>query len=62
MTHYFRIKHAVAWQALAGLPQHPRFNEPCEVLARGRNGNLLVRFADGYLMVTVRWGVRKLRS
>ena len=31
----------------------------CKVLCRGRNGNILVEFADGYQVVTPRHAVRK---
>jgi hypothetical protein len=52
LTHFYRIKKFGS----------PRFNEPCRVLARGRNGNLMIEFADGFRMITVRWGVRKLKG
>lgn len=52
MTHYYRIKRFGS----------PRFNEPCRVLARGRNGNLMIEFADDFRMITVRWGVRRLKG
>lgn len=52
MTHRYRIRQ---WGS-------PRFRQPCEVLAGGRNGNILVRFQDGFLMLTTRYGVRRLES
>jgi len=41
MTHYWRIQK---W-----LPG--RFGQPCRVLARGRNGNVLVEFRDGWRVI-----------
>jgi hypothetical protein len=51
VTHWWRLKK---W-----LPE--RYGEPCRVLARGRNGNTLVEFADGFRVVGTRWCVRRLR-
>jgi len=50
MSHRYNIKR---WGS-------PRFGQPCRILARGRNGNILIEFADGERMVTVRFGVRRL--
>ena len=36
-----------------------RNGQACRVLCRGRNGNILVEFADGYLVVTPRYAVRR---
>jgi hypothetical protein len=49
-THVYRIRR---WGS-------SRFGKACRVLARGRNGNVLLEFEDGYRMVTTRWGVRRL--
>jgi hypothetical protein len=38
-----------------------RTGQPCRVLARGRNGNILVEFADGFKAVTLRFAVRKIK-
>lgn len=38
-----------------------RKGEPCEVLARGKMNSCLVRFADGYTMVTSRNAIRKAK-
>jgi hypothetical protein len=41
---------------------HPRWQEHCIVLCRGRGPgprNLLVQFADGEIMVTIRFGIRR---
>lgn len=52
MTHFYRIKR---WGS-------PRFGDECKIVAGpARNGTIAIRFADGYLMFTVRWGVRKLK-
>jgi len=51
VTHVWRLKK---W-----LPE--RYGEPCRVLARGRNGNTLVEFADGFRVVGTRWCVRRLK-
>lgn len=52
MTHYYNIKR---WGS-------PRFKHPCRILVRGRNGNLLIEFADGHWDVTVRHGVRRIKA
>lgn len=39
-----------------------RKGQPCRVLARGRLNNVLVEFADGFLVVTSRFAVRRVRS
>jgi hypothetical protein len=36
-----------------------RKDQPCEVLVRGAMNSCLVRFADGYMMVTSRNALRK---
>lgn len=36
-----------------------RKGQPCEVLIRGKMNSCLVRFADGYTMVTSRNAIRK---
>jgi hypothetical protein len=51
VTHYWRIKR---WRP-------DRYGQPCRIIAAGR-GNVLVQFADGELVVSVRWSVRKLRT
>jgi len=51
VTHLYRIRR---WGS-------DRFGQPCQVLGRGRNGNVLVRFSDGHLTVTTRWGIRRIR-
>lgn len=50
MTHFYRIKR---WGS-------PRFGQACCILAKGRNGNIAIEFVDGYRMITVRYGVRRL--
>lgn len=45
------------WWWRARLPE--RKGQPCEVLARGRMNSCLVRFADGFMVVTSRYAVRK---
>lgn len=62
MTYFYRVKHATLWKAW-GLPHHPRHGQPCALASfRGRNGNVLVRFADGALMVTPGWSIRRLKK
>jgi hypothetical protein len=39
-----------------------RKGEPCDVLVRGTMNSCLVRFADGYTMVTSRNAIRKNRE
>lgn len=36
-----------------------RRGQPCRIVARGRNGSVLVEFEDGHLVVTSRWAVRR---
>mgnify|MGYP000869456615 FL=1 len=59
MTHYWR------WRRTRYGPLAPelegRFGEPCEVLTRGRDGKLWVRFADGFQVVALRHAVRRAR-
>ena len=38
-----------------------RKGQPCEVLARGKMNSCLVRFADGYTMVTSRNALAKIK-
>lgn len=38
-----------------------RKDQACEVLARGKMNSCLVRFADGYTMVTSRNAIRKAK-
>jgi hypothetical protein len=39
---------------------HPeRFGTVCQVLARGAMNSCLVKFEDGYKMITSRWYLRK---
>lgn len=39
-----------------------RKGEPCEMLARGKMNSCLVRFADGYTMVTSRNAIMRNRG
>lgn len=39
-----------------------RKNWPCNVLARGKLNSVLVRFADGYEVITSRNAVRKAKN
>lgn len=39
-----------------------RYGQPCEVLVWGGMGNILVRFADGYTVVTSRHFVRRRKE
>lgn len=45
-------------------PKQPdlRKGQRCRVLARGRNGNMLVEFEDGVQIVGVRYCVSQVRS
>ena len=45
------------WHWRARLPE--RKGQPCEVLARGSMNSILVRFADGFRVVTSRYAVRR---
>jgi hypothetical protein len=46
------------WWWRSRLPE--RKGQPCEVLARGSSMNsILVRFADGYEVITSRYAVRR---
>jgi hypothetical protein len=47
------------WHWRARLPE--RHGQPCRVLARGRMNSVLVEFADGFLVVTSRFAVRRAR-
>lgn len=50
MTHIYYVKR---WGSR-------RFRDPCRILpGRGRNGSILIEFADGHRMVTTRHGVRR---
>lgn len=44
------------WFWRSRLPE--RKGEPCEVVARGRMNSIMVRFADGYTVITSRYAVR----
>lgn len=62
MTHIYYIKK---WGSMIipGIVSAPLyFKKPCRILCRGRNGNLLLEFEDGYLMTTVRHGVRRIAA
>lgn len=48
------------WYWRSRLPD--RKGQPCEVLARGRMNSILVRFDDGYMVVTSRYAVRRLNG
>lgn len=39
-----------------------RKNALCKLLATGRNGNVLVEFADGYRVIAPRWAIRKIQA
>ena len=56
MTHVFR------WRSTRYGPLHPelaaRFGAGCDVVVRGKRV-LLVRFADGYEVVVMRYAVRR---
>ena len=45
------------WRWRSKLPE--RHGQACEVLARGKLNSVLVRFADGFLVVTSRYAVRR---
>lgn len=47
------------WYWRSRLPE--RKGQPCEVVARGSLNSILVRFADGYEVVTSRYAVRARR-
>jgi len=49
-----------AWRWKKWLPD--RYGQKCRVLARSRNGNILVEFEDGRRFVTPRYAVRKIQS
>lgn len=46
------------WHLTSTLPD--RKGHPCRVLCRGRNGNILVEFEDGFRVVTTRFAVRRV--
>lgn len=48
------------WRVRSRLPE--RFGQSCEVLARGRMNSCLVRFADGFRVVTSRNYVRRQKG
>lgn len=48
------------WFWLSRLPE--RKGQPCEVLARGTMNSILVRFADGFQVVTSRYAVRRAKG
>lgn len=45
-----------------GMQPNHRYGQECRVIARGRNGNTLVEFADGTRLVGVRYCVRALKE
>lgn len=47
------------WYLRSTLPE--RKGQLCRVLTRGRNGNILVEFEDGFRAVTTRFAVRRVR-
>jgi len=47
------------WRIKTRLPE--RKGQPCAVLARGKMNSCLVQFADGFLVVTSRFYVRRIR-
>lgn len=52
MTHYWRIRKY--------LPE--RFGQHCRVLATGKKNTVLIEFADGWRVVTIRYFVRRLKQ
>lgn len=48
------------WRVRTRLPE--RYLQPCEVLIRGGMNSCLVRFADGYLVITSRNYIRKRKA
>lgn len=50
-------RYPYIWYWRSRLPE--RHRQPCRVLARGKMNSILVEFADGYLVVTSRFAVRK---
>jgi hypothetical protein len=51
-THTYRIRK---W-----MPE--RFGQPCQLLACGKRNAVLIEFADGVRVVTVRWFLRRLQG
>lgn len=47
------------WWWRSRLPE--RKGHPCEVLARGAMNSIMVRFPDGYVVITSRYAVRRSR-
>ena len=47
--------HTWRWKNLLG----ERHGHLCRILTRGRNGNILVEFEDGYKVVTLRYALLK---
>lgn len=45
------------WHWKSRLPE--RKGQPCVVIARGAMNSIKVRFADGYVVITSRYAVRK---
>lgn len=41
--------------------RHGRKGQPCRVTARGGMNSIRVEFADGYVMITSRYAVRRSR-
>jgi hypothetical protein len=52
VTHYWRVR--------TRLPE--RYGQPCTVVARGAMNSCLVRFEDGYEVITSRWYVRRRKE
>jgi hypothetical protein len=50
-------RYPYIWYWRARLPE--RHRQPCRVLARGKMNSILVEFADGYLVVTSRFAIRR---
>lgn len=55
MTLPARPTHVWWWRSR--LPE--RKGQPCWVVVRGKMNSCLVRFLDGYEVITSRWAVRK---
>lgn len=54
----FKSDHVWHWKKR--LPE--RKGQRCRVIARGRMNSVLVAFEDGYLVVTSRFAIRKIKS
>ena len=53
-------KYPYIWFWKAKLPE--RKGMPCCVLARGKMNSILVKFTDGYRVITSRYAVRKIKG